>query len=51
MVQAILIFLENRAIAIVGSRDVDQSGKEFTELVATTVVNNGYTVVSGGSRG
>ncbi|MFC6648908.1 DNA-processing protein DprA [Paenibacillus rhizoplanae] len=43
--------LENRAIAIVGSRDVDQSGKEFTELVATTVVNNGYTVVSGGSRG
>lgn len=39
------------AIAIVGSRDVDEEGILFTKKVAKKCVHEGYTIVSGGAKG
>lgn len=46
-----LDLLNNKAVAIVGSRDVDEKGIEFTEAVSKSAVRSGYAVVSGGARG
>lgn len=38
-------------LAIVGSRDVDPTGEEFTRAIATRAASDGMQVVSGGARG
>jgi predicted Rossmann fold nucleotide-binding protein DprA/Smf involved in DNA uptake len=38
-------------LAMVGSRDVDATGEEFTRAIATRAASNGMQVVSGGARG
>ncbi|HEX5218208.1 MAG TPA: DNA-processing protein DprA [Verrucomicrobiae bacterium] len=43
--------LPNGGLAIVGSRDVDPSGEEFTRSVAAQAAREGMQVVSGGARG
>lgn len=42
---------KERAMAIVGSRDVDEAGLRFTRGLATACADSGLTVVSGGARG
>lgn len=46
-----LASLDARAMAIVGSRDVDQSALAFTAQLAESCVGAGLTIVSGGARG
>jgi predicted Rossmann fold nucleotide-binding protein DprA/Smf involved in DNA uptake len=43
--------LDPPAVAIVGSRDVDEDGAEIARLVASQTARRGQTVVSGGARG
>ncbi len=43
--------LKGGGVAIVGSRNVDQQGEEFTRKVAELCVMNQLPVVSGGARG
>lgn len=43
--------LKGGGLAIVGSRDVDREGEEFTRQVAETCARNRMLVVSGGARG
>ncbi len=43
--------LANGGLAIVGSRDVDLPGEEFTKRVATAAARENMQVVSGGARG
>lgn len=43
--------LNNKTVAIVGSRDVDENGMKFTEALSKSAVKNGYIIVSGGARG
>jgi predicted Rossmann fold nucleotide-binding protein DprA/Smf involved in DNA uptake len=44
-------YLNTACVGVVGSRDVDQAGSEFTEEIASEIGRLGYTVVSGGARG
>lgn len=44
-------FIENEGIAIVGSRDVDEIGADFTAQLAYKCAEEGLTVISGGARG
>jgi len=46
-----LSIINNPAIGIVGSRDVDDSGIIFTENLSRRCTHEGITVVSGGARG
>jgi predicted Rossmann fold nucleotide-binding protein DprA/Smf involved in DNA uptake len=43
--------LNEQAVGIVGSRDVDEAGGEFAKQAAETIVEQGFLVVSGGARG
>lgn len=43
--------LSGGGVAIIGSRDVDEEGLEFTQRVAKTCAKEGSQVVSGGARG
>ncbi|MGK7877606.1 MAG: DNA-processing protein DprA [Xenococcaceae cyanobacterium] len=43
--------LSQGGLAIVGSRDVDEEGLNYTQRVAQTCVRQGIQVVSGGARG
>jgi DNA processing protein len=43
--------LANGGLAIVGSRDVDRAGEEFTKRVAAAAARESIQVVSGGARG
>lgn len=46
-----LSLLSNKGVAIVGSRNIDPQGMEFTELLSRRCTNDGLNVVSGGARG
>lgn len=46
-----LNLLSTGGLAVVGSRDVDENGVEFTEHIAGLCAVNGITVISGGARG
>ncbi|MGV8075071.1 MAG: DNA-processing protein DprA [Syntrophobacteraceae bacterium] len=43
--------LAGGGLAIVGSRNVDKDGEEFTQYIAELCAKNGMPVVSGGARG
>ncbi len=43
--------LDQRSLAVVGSRDVDPSGLEFAEMVGRRCARDGLAVVSGAARG
>ena len=43
--------LEGGGLAIIGSRNVDEEGREFTRQTATLCASQGISVVSGGARG
>lgn len=43
--------LENRMVGVVGSRDIDVYGLEFTKKIGRKIVDEGYSLVSGGARG
>ncbi|MCX6646220.1 MAG: DNA-processing protein DprA [bacterium] len=43
--------LSNGGLAIVGSRDVDEAGLEFTKEIASRCAGEDITVISGGARG
>lgn len=43
--------LENRMIGVVGSRNIDIYGLEFTKKIAKKIVDEGYSLVSGGAKG
>ncbi|MDG5853130.1 DNA-processing protein DprA [Clostridium beijerinckii] len=43
--------LDNKLIGVVGSRNIDTYGLEFTKKIAYKIVNEGYSLVSGGARG
>lgn len=43
--------VEKEAIAIVGSRNVDEKGLLFTKEITSKCVSEGYNIVSGGARG
>lgn len=42
---------DNAAVAVVGSRDVDEEGMEFTKRLAKKAAGVGLSVVSGGAKG
>jgi DNA processing protein len=46
-----LSLLSNKGVAIVGSRDIDESGIRFTEQLSKRCTNDGLNIVSGGARG
>lgn len=46
-----LSLLENPGVAVVGSRDIDNHGIEFTKKLAQRVTGDGLNIVSGGARG
>ena len=41
----------NKSIAIVGTREPDKEGIETTEKLAATLVNNGFSIISGLAKG
>lgn len=43
--------LDQRSLAVVGSRDVDRSGLEFAEMLGRRCARDGLAVVSGAARG
>jgi predicted Rossmann fold nucleotide-binding protein DprA/Smf involved in DNA uptake len=43
--------LGNGGLAVVGSRDVDPAGEEFTRTIAAKAAREGMQIVSGGARG
>lgn len=43
--------LDNKLIGVVGSRNIDTYGLEFTKKIAYKIVKEGYSLVSGGARG
>jgi predicted Rossmann fold nucleotide-binding protein DprA/Smf involved in DNA uptake len=43
--------VHHQSMAIVGSRDADEAGLEFTRQLARACVEAGFAVVSGGARG
>ena len=46
-----LSLLNNNGICIVGSRNIDQAGIDFTEILSRRCTNDGLNIVSGGARG
>ena len=46
-----LSLYDKEGISIVGSRNIDEKGLLFTKKLAQKLVNDGYTIVSGGARG
>lgn len=46
-----LLLLNNKGVSIVGSRDIDQAGIEFTEKLSERCTNDGLNIISGGARG
>jgi len=46
-----MALLEAGGLAVVGSRNVDEAGREFTQEIAHCCARCGLTVVSGGARG
>ena len=46
-----LAIFEGDCVAIVGSREVDETDSEWTAQVAAAIAQEGLTVVSGGARG
>jgi DNA processing protein len=51
IIQGIYLFLYNRGITIVGSRDIDQAALKFTEQLSRRCTNDGLNIISGGARG
>lgn len=43
--------LNNKLVGVVGSRNIDTYGLEFTQKIAHKIVKEGYSLVSGGARG
>lgn len=43
--------VDKKLVGVVGSRDIDIYGLEFTKKIAHKIVNEGYSLVSGGARG
>jgi predicted Rossmann fold nucleotide-binding protein DprA/Smf involved in DNA uptake len=43
--------LNNKLVGVVGSREIDTYGLEFTKKIAHKIVKEGYSLVSGGARG
>jgi len=43
--------IDEKAIGVVGSRDVDDSGRDFARQIASAAVRDGFHVVSGFARG
>lgn len=46
-----MALLQSKGVAIIGSRDVDERGLEFTVTLAEKCAREGLTVISGGARG
>ncbi|HZK26849.1 MAG TPA: DNA-processing protein DprA [Thermoclostridium sp.] len=46
-----LRMLENKGIAMVGSRNIDQVGLDFTKTIAKKCVLEGFNIISGGAQG
>ncbi len=46
-----LSLLKGVGVAIVGSRDIDETGTLFTQQLSQHCVENGFGIVSGGARG
>ena len=42
---------KRNGIGIVGSRDIDERGLEFTKILSEKCTNDGYSVISGGAKG
>ena len=45
------LLLNQSGVAVVGSRNVDEGGKSFTEQIGNIAANNGWIVFSGGAKG
>lgn len=43
--------LKSEGIGIVGSRDIDENGLNFTKTLVQKCVSQGYAIISGGARG
>ncbi|MCI5727707.1 MAG: DNA-processing protein DprA [Clostridium sp.] len=43
--------LKDKLIGVVGSRNIDSYGLEFTKNIAKKIVQEGYSLVSGGAKG
>lgn len=46
-----LSLINNKGIAIVGSRDIDEDAFKFTDQLSKRCTNDGLNIVSGGARG
>lgn len=46
-----LSLLANKGISIVGSRDIDEAGMNFTKQLSIRCTNDGLNIISGGARG
>lgn len=46
-----ITILENQLIGVVGSRNIDVDGLEFTKKIGQKIVKEGYSLVSGGAKG
>lgn len=46
-----LSLLSNKGVAIVGSRNIDETALSFTEKLSRRCTNDGLNIVSGGARG
>jgi predicted Rossmann fold nucleotide-binding protein DprA/Smf involved in DNA uptake len=42
---------KTNGIGIVGSRDIDEKGLEFTKILSEKCTNDGYSIISGGAKG
>ncbi len=46
-----LLGTDQPSVAVVGSRNVDEEGNKFAQLVGNACANSGYVLVSGGAKG
>lgn len=46
-----IALLNNKGVAIVGSRNIDDNGMRFTEKLSMRCTNDGLNIISGGARG
>lgn len=46
-----LAILNGESVGVVGSRNIDEEGREFASEVAAEIAKMGYALVSGGARG
>lgn len=46
-----LKILENEGVSMVGSRNIDKAGLDFTKTIAEKCVLEGFNIISGGARG